>query len=225
MSSEHLAPPQRIAGEDRSSVGRADSYADSNTTAPAGGGGGGGNYPPYIPPATGSATALAPSIPSTPVGAYATPPAGETTPFVAPAMHPGGPGSKEGFATGAYPYQRPRPWYSPRRPWIWLLGFLVLAAVVLVVVLPVWFVAVKPHRHGSGSSRAGGGSSGDGNPGAAGGGGGVDGATWGGNGSEVVMNNGSTFTYINNFGGYCEWLRVCFGGGYAAHSSLAHPYA
>ena len=223
MSSEHLAPPQRIAGEDRSSVGRADSYADSNTTAP--GGGGGGNYPPYIPPATGSATALAPSIPSTPVGAYATPPAGETTPFVAPAMHPEGPGSKEGFATGAYPYQRPRPWYSPRRPWIWLLGFLVLAAVVLVVVLPVWFVAVKPHRHGSGSSRAGGGSSGDGNPGAAGGGGGVDGATWGGNGSEVVMNNGSTFTYINNFGGYCEWLRVCFGGGYAAHSSLAHPYA
>lgn len=196
MSSEHLSPPQPVAREDRSSVGRADSYADSAN---------GNNNMPYIPPAGGSAPALGPSIPGTPVGAYATPPTGsipETTAFVPPNQNPrAGPGSKEELATGAasdpYPYRRPRPWYSVRRPWIWLIAFFVLAAVVLVVVLPVWFVAVK--HHGSGSSRAGGGSSGgDGN----GGGGGVDGATWGGNGSEVLTDNGTTFTYINNFGGY-----------------------
>lgn len=177
MSSEQLSPPQ-----DRSSVGRPDSYTDSAN----------GNN--LRSSAAGSAPALGPSIPGTPDGAYATP---ETTLFAAQNLNPeAGPGSKEALATGAYPYRRPRMWYSVRRPWIWLIAFLILAAVVLVVVLPVWFVAVKPHRHGSTSSRTGGSSSSDGS------GGGVDGATWGGNGSEVLTDNGTTFTYINNFGGY-----------------------
>ncbi|CCM06308.1 uncharacterized protein FIBRA_08559 [Fibroporia radiculosa] len=85
-----------------------------------------------------------------------------------------------------------RPWY--KRPLIWLGAFIALAVVVLAVVLPVWFVAVKPHRDNSSSAASSKGSSA--NPES------PTGATSGGNGSTVVMADGTSFTYVNNFGGF-----------------------
>ncbi|KIJ11889.1 glucan 1,3-beta-glucosidase [Paxillus involutus ATCC 200175] len=92
-----------------------------------------------------------------------------------------------------------RPIFS--RPRFWLAALVVLALVILAVVLPVYFVVIKPHQNtlaspsssGSGGSGTG---SGTGNPGS------PTGATTGGNGSLVTTSDGTTFTYINPFGGF-----------------------
>jgi glucan 1,3-beta-glucosidase len=96
-----------------------------------------------------------------------------------------------------------RPIFS--RPRFWLAALVVLALVILAVVLPVYFVVIKPHQNtlaspsssGSGGSGTG---SGTGNPGS------PTGATTGGNGSLVTTSDGTTFTYINPFGGFCKYL-------------------
>lgn len=83
-----------------------------------------------------------------------------------------------------------------RRPFGWITLLLALVIVVLAVVLPVYFIVIKPHNS---STNATGGSGGSGtipNPGS------PSGATSGGNGSAVVTSDGSTFIYINPFGGY-----------------------
>ncbi|KAH7909647.1 glycoside hydrolase family 5 protein [Hygrophoropsis aurantiaca] len=83
------------------------------------------------------------------------------------------------------------------RPLFWLIALIVLAIVVLAVVLPVYFVVIKPHQNnasGGGSNSPTG--SGTGNPGS------PTGATTGGNGSVIVTSDGTTFTYINPFGGF-----------------------
>ncbi|GBE80896.1 Probable glucan 1,3-beta-glucosidase [Sparassis crispa] len=90
-----------------------------------------------------------------------------------------------------------RPFYT--RPLFWLVAFILLVVVVLAVVLPVYFLVVKKHNHSNASSSS---SSGSSN--------GPLGtppntpltATSGGNGTTVTMQDGSTFTYINPFGGY-----------------------
>ncbi|KAI0915319.1 hypothetical protein AcV5_003824 [Taiwanofungus camphoratus] len=227
MSSEHepsfqeLPPPPSFSDlyPRRASVAHTDShYAES---APPTG------SRPYLPPAAVPGLFHDASAPSTPRdSAYATPDALSDTarpPFDAlggapllarplsraPATPPTKevatpPGSDAGLASGASRYLK-TPWY--RRPFVWLAAFAVLAIVVLAVVLPVYFVVVKPRRHHGSSSNLGTGGSGGGNGNGGGKGSGANpesptGATTGGNGSVVVMDDGTNFTYINPFGGY-----------------------
>ena len=83
-----------------------------------------------------------------------------------------------------------------------------VAIVVLAVVLPVYFVAIKPNQHNATSGNAasgsngnsGSGTSGSGNSGSNGSGTKSVFAT-GGDGSTVTKEDGSTFTYKNQFGG------------------------
>ncbi|KAJ3714754.1 hypothetical protein C8R42DRAFT_726250 [Lentinula raphanica] len=90
-----------------------------------------------------------------------------------------------------------------RRPIILaLIGLGILAIVVLAVILPVYFTVIKPKQDKddattSGAS-AGSGSvgSGSGNPTS------PTGATSGGDGSEIILDDGTTFTYKNSFGGF-----------------------
>lgn len=80
----------------------------------------------------------------------------------------------------------------------------VVAIVVLAVVLPVYFVVIKPKQNSSSLASSGGGSSGSsGNSGGAGGS--STSAISGGDGSQVVTENGTVFTYHNLFGGY--WVQ------------------
>ncbi|KAF8633475.1 hypothetical protein AX15_001435 [Amanita polypyramis BW_CC] len=88
-----------------------------------------------------------------------------------------------------------------------LLGAVIVVVVVLAVVLPVYFVAVKPKSHVGASTTSptsgtnGGGGSGGGNSSNSGG---VV-VVYGGNGSKVLTENGTEFTYYNSFGGY--WVQ------------------
>ncbi|KAJ3731574.1 glycoside hydrolase family 5 protein [Lentinula guzmanii] len=91
-----------------------------------------------------------------------------------------------------------------RRPIILaLVGLGILAVIVLAVILPVYFKVIKPKQNqndsaspasaSAGSSSVG---SGSGNPTS------PSGATSGGDGSEIILDDGTTFTYKNSFGGY-----------------------
>ncbi|KAL4079041.1 glycoside hydrolase family 5 protein [Scleroderma citrinum] len=91
------------------------------------------------------------------------------------------------------------------RPLVWFSLFaLAIVLIVLAVVLPVYFVVIKPKNlsssggSGSGSGSGSGGSGSGSTPPL----GSPGGATSGGNGSIVTTSDGSTFTYINPFGGY-----------------------
>lgn len=105
-----------------------------------------------------------------------------------------------------------RPVY--KRPWFWLVAAGVLAIVVLAVVLPVYFVVVKPNQHNttSGDSASTGESGSSGNHGQSGSNGSKTQNTVkvGGDGSTVTKEDGSTFTYKNAFGGYCEYPHLFF---------------
>ncbi|KAG1738187.1 glycoside hydrolase family 5 protein [Suillus lakei] len=84
------------------------------------------------------------------------------------------------------------------RPLFWLIAFAVVTVVILAVVLPVYFVVIKPHNYSTNGASTGGapaGGSGSGNPPPAGT------VTTGGNGSLITMADGTTFTYLNPFGG------------------------
>ncbi|KAG1804107.1 glycoside hydrolase family 5 protein [Suillus subaureus] len=83
-----------------------------------------------------------------------------------------------------------------RRPLFWLVAFTVVIVVVLAVVLPVYFVVIKPHDYSTNGASASG--SGSGNPTSPGPPGTT---TTGGNGSLITMADGTTFTYLNPFGG------------------------
>jgi hypothetical protein len=71
---------------------------------------------------------------------------------------------------------------------------------VLAVVLPVYFVVIKPHNNSTTNGASAGGapapsSSPASPPGV---------TTTGGNGSVITMTDGTTFTYLNPFGGICK---------------------
>ncbi|KAI0653825.1 glycoside hydrolase [Cubamyces menziesii] len=125
----------------------------------------------------------------------------DSSPFLAPA-------NKEPYDDSQDDYPR-RPLY--KRPWFWLLSAAALAVVVLAVILPVYFVVIKPNQHNSTSSNAAS-SSGSGNAGSSGNSGSnsngngsgktQNALTTGGDGSTVTKDDGTTFTYKNPFGGY-----------------------
>ena len=97
--------------------------------------------------------------------------------------------------------KKTRPW------WFWaLIASAVIAIVVLVVILPVYFTVIKPKNDtssggtGNGGNNGGGGSGGGGsgsNPGS------PTGSISGGDGSEIIMEDGTKFIYNNSFGGQC----------------------
>ncbi|KII95444.1 glycoside hydrolase family 5 protein [Plicaturopsis crispa FD-325 SS-3] len=103
-----------------------------------------------------------------------------------------------GDDAGAYPTNDSlrRPFF--RRPLVWLALVAAIIVIALAVVLPVVFVVVKPGQHNSSAAgevpgTTGGGSDNPGSP---------TGATSGGNGSLIKTEDGSTFTYVNPFGGF-----------------------
>ncbi|KAJ8453447.1 hypothetical protein ONZ45_g19714 [Pleurotus djamor] len=96
---------------------------------------------------------------------------------------------------------------KPRRPLFWaVLGALALAALVLVIVLPVYFTVVKPRNQTTLSSPSNDGGNNDhtsehtpepsGSPTS------PVRATTGTDGSEIIDEDGNTFTYRNSFGGH-----------------------
>jgi hypothetical protein len=99
---------------------------------------------------------------------------------------------------------RRSPLRSRRLLWLALLGGLVL--LIVVVVVPVYFTVIKPKHNVNGSVSGGAGGSpgsgptkGGGNPQS------PNGAITGGDGSTVILADGTSFTYKNQFGGFCEW--------------------
>lgn len=98
---------------------------------------------------------------------------------------------------------------NSKRPRVVLLLVSVILAIVAAVLLTVYFLVIKPHndatqaQHASQPVSTG--------PTSTGSTGGSNGSTWGGNGSTVTTSDGSTFTYINPFGGYCKYCwRIAF---------------
>lgn len=105
-----------------------------------------------------------------------------------------------------------------RRPALLILiGLTILVVIVLAVILPIYFTVIKPkQRNHSGSSGsntdpAGTGPKGEGkgdpeSP---------TGATSGSDGSTIIGEDGTTFTYNNKFGGFCKFQiffrRLVFG--------------
>lgn len=94
---------------------------------------------------------------------------------------------------------------APKRPIFtrrifWLIAFVALLLVAAAVVIPVYFLVIKPQSNSSKSSTG----TGTGGGGSGGGSGSGNSPTTGGNGSLVTTSDGTTFTYINNFGGFCE---------------------
>ena len=87
-----------------------------------------------------------------------------------------------------------------RRPVFWSAVAAAIVALALVVVLPVYFTVIKPKKLGGGGGPGGGnGGSDPGNPTT------TNGLTTGGDGSTVTTENGTEFTYWNQFGGFCAW--------------------
>ncbi len=135
---------------------------------------------------------------------------GDSSPFLR--------GPKENYSNDSQDEFPTRPLY--KRPWFWVAVAGGVAVVVLAVVLPVYFVVIKPNQNhstsGNAASSSGSGDSGSsGNPGPSDNGNGSgkpqSAISTGGDGSTVTKDDGTTFTYKNSFGGYCEYsLSVVF---------------
>lgn len=88
-----------------------------------------------------------------------------------------------------------------RRPIFWPAVAVAVVALALVVVLPVYFTVIKPKNLGGGGGPSGGnGGSDSGDPTTT-----NELHTTGGDGSTVTTENGTEFTYQNQFGGFCAW--------------------
>ncbi|KIJ63488.1 glycoside hydrolase family 5 protein [Hydnomerulius pinastri MD-312] len=169
---------------------RPDSYADPFRTAP--------NTPlqdnqPLQPPRA-SYLAQTPETSNSPRGSVAQSPHNSS-----PLLPESEKRFNEAFAEGPRAASQPKRRSIFSRPIFWFLALLALAIVVLAVILPVYFVVIKPHQNNTAASSSGGGGgtgSGQGNPAS------PSGATTGGNGSLVTTSDGTTFTYINPFGGF-----------------------
>lgn len=94
---------------------------------------------------------------------------------------------------------RKRPIFT--RPIFWIILVVAFIIVAAAVVVPVYFFVIKHHSNLSSS------------PGTSSGTGPAPGKnpTTGGNGSVITTSDGTTFTYINNFGGFCEFSSILRG--------------
>ncbi|KAF9645167.1 glycoside hydrolase family 5 protein [Thelephora ganbajun] len=87
------------------------------------------------------------------------------------------------------------------RPRVWFAVAAAVVVVVLAVVLPVYFTVAKPKNNTSSGGGGNGGNNGNdtGTPKP------PKGLTTGGDGSTIIMENGTEFTYHNPFGGFWVW--------------------
>ncbi|KAG6382083.1 glycoside hydrolase family 5 protein [Boletus reticuloceps] len=86
-----------------------------------------------------------------------------------------------------------------RRPICWIIALVALIIAAAAVVIPVYFFVIKPRSNPSSSSTSSSSPPGTSSPGPTG-----KSLTTGGNGSVITTSDGTTFTYINNFGG--SWV-------------------
>ncbi|KAH0829027.1 hypothetical protein J3R83DRAFT_2481 [Lanmaoa asiatica] len=86
------------------------------------------------------------------------------------------------------------------RPIFWIIASVTFLVVAAAVIIPVYFFVIKSHSSNADSTSG----SGSGTGGGGVGGGSGSNPTTGGNGSVITTSDGTTFTYINNFGGICE---------------------
>ncbi|CAL1711949.1 unnamed protein product [Somion occarium] len=98
--------------------------------------------------------------------------------------------SSQGLGIIARDPTKNKPLY--KRPVFWLASSAALVAIILAVILPVYFVVIKPNQN---LTASGGSSSGDST-------GGKTNAVTGGDGSTITKDDGSTFVYRNQFGGF-----------------------
>ncbi|TFK78959.1 hypothetical protein K466DRAFT_570524, partial [Polyporus arcularius HHB13444] len=126
---------------------------------------------------------------------------GDSSPFLR--------GPKENYSNDSQDEYPARPLY--KRPWFWVAVAGGVAVVVLAVVLPVYFVVIKPNQNhstsGNAASSSGSGDSGSTGNSTSGDNGNGSGKpqsaiSTGGDGSTVTKDDGTTFTYKNSFGGY-----------------------
>jgi glucan 1,3-beta-glucosidase len=190
-----LEPPTPLA-----EPGRPDSIATSLTTAP--------NTPSPavhdLQPPRASYINPEDSISTTPRDSYhdvASNAASNSGPLIPQAEKP----------AGGYNYNEPEDLSASKRSplrgkRLWLMSFCALAVLIIVIVVPVYVAVVKPNQHKAASSATGGagGSSGNGptkpgaNPQS------PSGAITGGDGSTILLEDGTSFTYKNPFGGFCK---------------------
>ncbi|KAF8132038.1 glycoside hydrolase family 5 protein [Boletus edulis] len=84
-----------------------------------------------------------------------------------------------------------------RRPIFWIIALVVFIIAAAAVVIPVYFFVIKPRSNLSSSPTSSSSPPGTSGPGPTG-----KNLTTGGNGSVITTSDGTTFTYINNFGGF-----------------------
>ncbi|KAF9461827.1 glycoside hydrolase superfamily [Collybia nuda] len=117
------------------------------------------------------------------------------------------PPAEKGESNGYSEEQARSPGKTKRRPiLIILFGLAILAVVILAIILPVYFTVIKPKQRSEHSGSLG--SDTDAPAGTGPIGGGTNdpesptGATSGGDGSTVITEDGTNFTYSNKFGGF-----------------------
>ncbi|GJJ12020.1 hypothetical protein Clacol_006260 [Clathrus columnatus] len=89
---------------------------------------------------------------------------------------------------------------SRKKKWF-TLGALGLILIVAAIIVAIFFTVVKPHDTKDSKNSSSSSNSNGGNDNSSGNGGKQALVITGGNGSIITMDNGSTFTYVNNFGG------------------------
>jgi glucan 1,3-beta-glucosidase len=109
---------------------------------------------------------------------------------------------------GDFTSRRSKPLY--KKPLIWALAAAAIALIAVAVVVPVYFVVIKPKNETStGNNGSNNNGNGNNNPNHQS----PTSKISGGNGSTITTQDGTQFTYVNPFGGICEWssnfYRLC----------------
>jgi glucan 1,3-beta-glucosidase len=107
------------------------------------------------------------------------------------------PAGKESGTITPPPAIATKPLY--RRPAIWAVALAALVAIILSIILPVYFLVIHKNNGSSNLTNSGNGNGNGKNPPTS-----TSNATSGGDGSQIVSGN-TSFTYSNPFGGFCEF--------------------